>query len=1041
MEAMSLAIDPPSTPRALHQPQTSSIYDRRLLGPHRHLSVSIRQDSDFDGLFDQETPVVLAKDRQSRRPTTCGFLPLPSISASPVCTPTTSISSRDFDVNSSSSGTDGYITAPPTPASLKLAFTPPTWISIPPTPPPKLFRRSVTCVARRPPISPSASLPAADSRNGKGPKRCASVPSMSLHPRSPYTQRKADVTLAANSRTPSSRPHPVFDIAHEVSSDTEDNGVGEEAENEETTLEAGSSDQGHGSWQTENLKDQVRKYHVLTELLSTEVRYLMDLRVLVTIYLRNLSTVTCRTPSSSAFGRTSSFTSASRSSSNTHLHSPLSASSGNLSDLQSLQPLTTITLKDSKAQPRYLFTNSDIELLARNAEEVLQFHENFVEEIRAALTPLGFPVESTEKLGTDLGIGNGGIDNLEACISFVSTKFATEASRFNSYEVFCAGHPEAIDIVRRVQQQYPNEWEAFEQRCSILIGDLVGTDSTPSPIDGDPTPFSPVGTPLKKRRTSVSSLEGVRTLVSRSGTTREQVQDPRRDKKRLIFLDYLIMPVQRICRYPLLLDQLKPGKVVRALSPPQPTGRSDVNVIVESAAQAMRHVATKVDEARHRHSVALQSSLIVTRISRATPVPSSAQPSSVNATSQSLTPAFLSSLGVCLLAGSLDVMHSRSYTSITNINAKYLGAFLYLGGYLILVKVVKGKVYEPKHWFRLTDFDVEDVAEDALLPCSFRLSCKGHRFELAAACQKEKDAWISSIRESLSHTSSSWINEPTSSLQFDGKGELVPSALDGPYETIHALPTIQSIPDIGKNMDQPELTATLLDTLAHDPHPSKPYKAEPAAPSRRSSTASVKAIFTPTEPDIIVIRRSSPSARLQVDHGLRDVTSEPCLAARSHATSREEELFQAPNIARPGLPRNSSGLSMTSRLKKHESVRVRRRKSTIDGSDVSQLPDKKPSNSHHRPRPNSLVSTFFRSRPSSPSSTTSKSPHDNNKSSSNSGLFKRWMKGPFHRRSRSAPEDIPPEPKPIKGSPTLPDLNFGTELRLTQSPIAAEMSI
>ncbi|KAK0230944.1 hypothetical protein IW262DRAFT_1445230 [Armillaria fumosa] len=889
MEAVSLAIDPPSTPRALYQPTTSSLYDRRLLGPHRHPSVEI------EGLFDQDTPVVLAK---SRRPTTCG--------ASPVCTPTTSISSRDFDVDSS----DGYVTAPLTPASLKLAFTPPTWISIPPTPPPKLFRRSVTCVARRPPISPSASLPAEDLRNGKGPKRCASVPSMSLHPR---TQRKADVTPVVNSRTPSSQPHPVFDIAHE----------------EEEILEADSSDQGYGPWQTENLKDQVRKYHVLSELLSTEVRYLMDLRVLVTIYLRNLATVTCRTPSSSAFGRTSSFTSASRSSSNTHLHSPLSASSGNLSDLQSLQPLTTITLKDSKAQPRYLFTNSDIELLARNAEQVLQFHENFVEEIRAALAPLGFPVESTEMLGTGLGIGNGGLDNLEACISFVSTKFATEASRFNSYEVFCAGHPEAIDIVRRVQQQYPNEWDLFEQRCSILVGDLVGTDS--SPIDSDPASFAPVGMPLKKRRTSVSSLEGVRTLVSRSGTTREQVQDPRRDKKRLIFLDYLIMPVQRICRYPLLLDQLKPGKVVRALSPPQPTGRSDVNVIVESAAQAMRHVATKVDEARHRQSVALQSSLILTRISRATSVPSSAQLSSVKATSQFLTPAFLSSLGVCLLAGSLDVMHSRSYTSIININAKYLGAFLYLGGYLILVKVVKGKVYEPKHWFRLTDFNVEDVVEDALLPCSFRLSCKGHRFELAAACQKEKDAWMSSIRESLSHTSSSWINEPTSSLQFDGKGELVPSALDGPYETIHALPTIQSIPDIGKNMDQPELTATLLDTLAHDPHPSKPYKAETAAPSRRSSTASVKAIFTPTEPDIIVIRRSSPSARLQVDHGLRDVTSEPCLAARSHATSREEELFQAPNIARPGLPRNSSGLSMKSRLKKHESVRVRRRKSTIDG--------------------------------------------------------------------------------------------------------------
>ncbi|KAK0206391.1 hypothetical protein DFS33DRAFT_1239634, partial [Desarmillaria ectypa] len=905
------------------------------------------------------------------RPTTCGFLPLPSISASPVCTPTTSISSRDFDnlsvdgFGSSSSGTDGYITAPPTPASLKLAFTPPTWISIPPTPPPKLFRRSVTCVTRRPPIPPSASFPASASQHGKGPKRCASVPSMSLHPRSPFTQRhftrstKADATAVVNSctmapkvaeRDQSSRPHPIFDIAHDVSSDTEDNGAGEEAEvsNEETSSGAGSSDQGHGPWQTEKLKDQARKYHVLMELLSTEVRYLMDLRVLVSIYLRNISTVTCRTPLSSAFGRTSSFTSASRSSSNTHLYTPLSASSGNIPDLQSLQPLTSITLKDSKAQSRYLFTNSDIELLARNAEEVLQFHENFVEEIRAALTPLGFPVESTEKLGTGPGVNNRGIDNLEACISFVSTKFATEASRFNSYEVFCAGHPEAIDIVRRAQQQYPNEWEGFEQRCSILIGDLVGTDSTTSPINSDPVPLPPAETPLKRRRTSVSSLEGVRTLVSRSGTIREQVQDSWRDKKRLNFLDYLIMPVQRICRYPLLLDQLKPGKVLHALSSPQPVGRSDVNVIVESAAQAMRHVATKVDEARHRHNVALQSSLIVARISRATPVPSSVQTSSVNATSQFLMPSFLSSLGVCLLAGSLDVMHSRSHTSITNISAKYFGAFLYLGGYLILVKVVKGKVYEPRHWFRLTDFDVEDVTEDALLPCSFRLNCKGHRFELAAACQKEKEAWMSSIRESLSHSSSSWINEPTSSLQFDGKGEHVPSTLDEPCETIHALPTIQSIPDVGKNLDQRELTATLLDTLAHDPHPSKPYKAETAAPSRRSSTASVKAIFTPmssSEPDIIIIRRSSPSARLQVDHGLRDVISEPCLAARSHATRREEELFQAPNIARPGLPRNSSGLSMKSRLKKHESVRVRRRKSTIDGSEISQLPSRKPSNS------------------------------------------------------------------------------------------------
>jgi hypothetical protein len=81
---------------------------------------------------------------------------------------------------------------------------------------------------------------------------------------------------------------------------------------------------------------------------------------------------------------------------------------------------------------------------------------------------------------------------------------------------------------------------------------------------------------------------------------------------------------------------------------------------------------------------------------------------------QILTPSFLSSLGTCLLAGSLDVMHYQSSKPSSNgpiINAKYLGAFLYLGGYLILVKV-KGKVYEPKHWFSLADFTVVDLEEE-----------------------------------------------------------------------------------------------------------------------------------------------------------------------------------------------------------------------------------------------------------------------------------------------------------------------------------------
>ena len=183
-----------------------------------------------------------------------------------------------------------------------------------------------------------------------------------------------------------------------------------------------------------------------------------------------------------------------------------------------------------------------------------------------------------------------------------------------------------------------------------------------------------------------------------------------RGPPRLALVDYMIKPVQRICKYPLILDQLKPGKSVRAMSPAH--FRSDVDVVVESAAQAMRHVASSIDEARHRQDAAIQSALIVSRISLAGSAMS--QMTSMHPAFQPLTTTFLSSLGTCLLAGSLDVMHCHMSQPRggSSIQAKYLGAFLYSGGYLILVKVSKGKVYVPRHWFSLGDFDISEHEGD-----------------------------------------------------------------------------------------------------------------------------------------------------------------------------------------------------------------------------------------------------------------------------------------------------------------------------------------
>ena len=185
--------------------------------------------------------------------------------------------------------------------------------------------------------------------------------------------------------------------------------------------------------------------------------------------------------------------------------------------------------------------------------------------------------------------------------------------------------------------------------------------------------------------------------------------EPRRDK-RIAFADYLIKPIQRICKYPLLLDQLLPSKALHQLQTSS-EGRPDIHVVVESAAQAMRHVATLVDEARHRQDIATQSSHIFSRISLGL-ASTSALPLPLT---QIITQDFLSSLGTCLLSGSLDVMHyhpTRPLGQTSNIKAKYLGAFLYSGGYLILVKVCKGRKYVPRHWFSLIDFEVSDVEDD-----------------------------------------------------------------------------------------------------------------------------------------------------------------------------------------------------------------------------------------------------------------------------------------------------------------------------------------
>lgn len=270
----------------------------------------------------------------------------------------------------------------------------------------------------------------------------------------------------------------------------------------------------------------------------------------------------------------------------------------------------------------------------------------------------------------------------------------------------------------------------------------------------------------------------------------------------------------------------------------------------------------------------------------------------------------------------------------------------------------------------------------ASLPFSFHLCGHGHHIQLAAACQPEKAIWVSAIQDALNHDVA-WTSEPPSSMLFDDTAQSPPID-DGPLECSSGpLPTIQSDSELERQAkdqwNEPTLTRARPELKSRPPsridsisfrQEQQAQMASFAALSRRSSTASVKAFFSPMTLDPSTrIPRPSAQVRHQVDHGLHDVFSEQCLAARSNATMKHEDLFKRPLSH---MSRSNSGLSLSNAMgltakrrydmvpskrmsldggKDHESDFGHRRLSTLPGA-TKATPHKK----NKKPLP-SLVPT------------------------------------------------------------------------------------
>ena len=297
--------------------------------------------------------------------------------------------------------------------------------------------------------------------------------------------------------------------------------------------------------------------------------------------------------------------------------------------------------------------------------------------------------------------------------SWLMLTFLCKAATFNVYEAFCAEHPGAIEIVKNLQRKRPVEWDAFERRCTQLVAaNLIFPDDPSQERDSaaekeeedtgleercpdadtnahDEEPFHCQQLPTTSLDNnpplpwvhSRSSHDLTHAAVTSSKDTKKENIAERDPRLRLQFADYLIKPVQRICKYPLLLGTLTHKRRPQALN--------GDDAIVMDAKQAMMDAAALVDSANLSHLQLQQTSRIGARLSA---------PAAVLA--------FIRSLSPCTLAGSLDVVRAPA------LKAKYLAAFLYEGGFLALAKVNRGPRYELRYWFSLEGFEVSDTADD-----------------------------------------------------------------------------------------------------------------------------------------------------------------------------------------------------------------------------------------------------------------------------------------------------------------------------------------
>ncbi|WFD19346.1 hypothetical protein MCAP1_001576 [Malassezia caprae] len=333
-----------------------------------------------------------------------------------------------------------------------------------------------------------------------------------------------------------------------------------------------------------------------------------------------------------------------------------------------LSVLNHVFFKQLRSVPFFSEEPARYQMLVRNGPALLALHTALYTRLSSTVSTLRLGANSERS-----ELERARSDDADEATRAFGRAFTDLAPQFRVYQDFCTKHKESLALLDTAEGR--SEWDQFQQRASEAVQRYEDPLLAPTD-DADAQPET---------------------------------------HKRLYFRDYFIKPIQRICLYPIILQNLVkhvPG-----------VGRAEL----EAAVECMREVVADVDRASEKRASVLLSEQLLARM----------EPS------EAFSPTFLPSLGDVKMAGNLDVLyhHPTKAPLTTPLAIKYYGCVLF-ADYFLILKVRKSQTYGPRFWFPMAEVKVTHADRRSVaLPQSFRLSVRGHHFEMMTSTAKELELW------------------------------------------------------------------------------------------------------------------------------------------------------------------------------------------------------------------------------------------------------------------------------------------------------------